>query len=419
MEFLLLFIVVLIFIISILGVKIRRLKTETSESSKMLNDAEIKIRELTCTVSGLSGKEEKCQAENAKLREQLDRYKQFDNSYAAVKTENNKLHEQLDCYKRYADLIETSKSNLTAIPYMAELMADYETYGIEVLAKQLDWGYSTERSKKVASIREIRKAAKEMVEKNKEAQYQLSYLLKLYPVLEDVIETDYNQLPLVNIDDLPEHDRVRDYLSKEEYAKLSETERNQLALNRYVESHRKTKWQIGRDYELYVGHNYEVRGFSVEYFGSNMKMDDLGRDLIAKKSELTLIVQCKYWSAKKEIHENHVNQLYGTAICYCLEHHIDPSMVKPVLITNISLTPMAKKMADYLQVSYKENYELKDYPRIKCNIGRDEFGLTKIYHLPFDQQYDNVKLNKPGEFFAMTVAEAEAKGFRRAYKWFG
>lgn len=53
-------------------------------------------------------------------------------------------------------------------------------------------------------------------------------------------------------------------------------------------------------------------------------------------------------------------------------------------------------------------------------LGKDEFGLqTKIYHLPFDQQYDNVKINKPGECFAFTVKEAEGKGFRRAYKWFG
>jgi hypothetical protein len=33
----------------------------------------------------------------------------------------------------------------------------------------------------------------------------------------------------------------------------------------------------------------------------------------------------------------------------------------------------------------------------------------RIYHLPMDQQYDRVKLVKPGEFYAATVAEAEAK----------
>lgn len=36
-----------------------------------------------------------------------------------------------------------------------------------------------------------------------------------------------------------------------------------------------------------------------------------------------------------------------------------------------------------------------------------------------DQQYDTVKINKSDECFAFTVREAEAKGFRRAYKWHG
>ena len=62
-----------------------------------------------------------------------------------------------------------------------------------------------------------------------------------------------------------------------------------------------------------------------------------------------------------------------------------------------------------------------DYPRIKCNVGRDSYGFkTKIYHLPFDQQYDNVIIEpQKGECFAFTVEEAENKGFRRAYTWHG
>jgi hypothetical protein len=36
--------------------------------------------------------------------------------------------------------------------------------------------------------------------------------------------------------------------------------------------------------------------------------------------------------------------------------------------------------------------------------------------LPFDQQYDVTKVNGKDEFMAMTVAEAESAGFRRAYE---
>lgn len=104
---------------------------------------------------------------------------------------------------------------------------------------------------------------------------------------------------------------------------------------------------------------------------------------------------------------------------YCIEHNCPKENVKGVLITNIQLSPMAKKMAKYLGIKFKENIEVDDYPCIKCNIGRDMYGETKIYHLPFDQQYDSTKISKKGEFYAMTVAKAEEAGFRRAFKWFG
>lgn len=319
-----------------------------------------------------------------------------------------------------AKLFEKSKSNLTAIPYMAALMADYETYGLENLARELDWGANKKRADKVKSIREIRRDAQAIVEKNKEAQYQLAYLLNLFPNLEDVIDADYNQLPIIEISELSNYDSARDYLSKEEYANLSETERNQLALDRYKKSHNRTKWQIGRDYEYYVGYLYSQKGYDVDYFGSYMGMEDLGRDLIVRRGEETLIIQCKYWSEKKLIHEKHINQLFGTLTAYKIEHQRNNERIKGVLVTNIELSAMAKKMASYLGIDYVEKMEAGDYPCIKCNIGHDSDGAkTKIYHLPFDQQYDSTKIDGEDEFYAMTVAEAEKAGFRRAYKWFG
>ncbi len=55
---------------------------------------------------------------------------------------------------------------------------------------------------------------------------------------------------------------------------------------------------------------------------------------------------------------------------------------------------------------------------IKCNINQST--KEKIYHLPFDQQYDRTKITAEcGEFYATTVAEAEKKGFRRAFRFAG
>ncbi|MBQ3417817.1 MAG: restriction endonuclease [Ruminococcus sp.] len=320
--------------------------------------------------------------------------------------------------KNRIDFLESSRSNLAAIPYMAQIMSDYRTYGLESIAKELDWGYDSRRLAKVANIRTIRKEAKAELEKSYIDRYKLAYVIELFPALQDIIDTEFEQLPLMSFTELSEYDHVKDYISKEEYKKLSNTERNQLALDRY-KTRTKTKWQIGRDYELYIGYVLEKEGYIVDYFGSYMNLEDLGRDLIAKKSNHILIVQCKYWSAKKQIHEKHITQLYGTMISYCFENNIDTQKVSGLLVTNIFLSEKAKEIAKHLGIQYRENIPIDDYPCIKCNIGHDDFGTTHIYHLPFDQQYDTTKIDKKGEFMAMTVKEAEKAGFRRAYRWFG
>ena len=310
------------------------------------------------------------------------------------------------------------QSNLTSFPWLAGMIADFITYDIEVEAKKLDWGSNARREKKVASLREIRANASQKIEQAKEASYQLAYLLTLYPGLEDILSLDYKELDFSG--QIPNHDYTMDYLSKEEWEKLSSSERDQLALDRYIQSRKKNNWQIGRDYELSVAFEYRQKGYDVDTFGSYMQLEDLGRDLIAKKSRIILIIQCKYWSKNKTIHEKHIFYLYGTTISYCLEHDIPLDSVHGIFVTNTILSNMAKKVADQLGIYIVENHQMVEFPRIKCNIGRDEFGEeTKIYHLPMDQLYDRVKITKNGEFFAYTVEEAISAGFRRAYKWHG
>lgn len=334
--------------------------------------------------------------------------------------EQQSLKREQDAFAEREAFVERIISNLTAIPYMAHIVADYDTRELEIMAKSLDWGSNVERQKKVASLRTIRHELKDVIAASKRAEYQLAYAIQMFPGLADFLETDYNDLPSISLTDIGEgsHDASRDYLSPEEYNNLSSTERNQLALDRYLQSHRKSNWQIGRDYELFVGYKYSQKGYSVDYYGSNHGLEDLGRDLIAKNEKHTLIIQCKYWGAGKLIHENHINQLYGTMVCYCYENKLPRSAVRAVLVTNITVSDTARGFAKYLGVELVENFALGNYPCIKCNINHDEYGsTTKIYHLPFDQQYDSCKIDSPGEFFATTVAEAESAGFRRAYRW--
>ena len=92
------------------------------------------------------------------------------------------------------------------------------------------------------------------------------------------------------------------FLTAGEYDSLSTAERNQRALERYMQG-RKSSYQLGRDYERYVGYLYESEGYTVTYFGIENGKEDLGRDLICRKNGHTLVVQCKYWSKHKLIHE--------------------------------------------------------------------------------------------------------------------
>ena len=325
--------------------------------------------------------------------------------------------------KEYSDIIDClkSSSNIKIFPYISGLISDLETIEIKKAADALDWGHDKARERKVASLLELRAETRKQLEEAKVAYYQLQYLLNIFPALKDFLDEEYNDIKMdLSTFNYEEYDHVRDYLSKEEWLRLTETERNQLALDRYIESHSKNNWQIGRDYELYIGHKYIDMGYNVDFTGSYMGLEDMGRDLICKKDDEILIIQCKYWSKEKIIHENHINQLFGTTVSYSIEKNIDRSKIKAIFITNTKLSPTATEFAKRLNIVVMEEEKMKEFPRIKCNIGVDEYGFkTKIYHLPMDINYDTTKINKAGEFFAKTVKEAEEAGFRRTYKWHG
>lgn len=209
-------------------------------------------------------------------------------------------------------------------------------------------------------------------------------------------------------------DRTRKYLTAEEYQKLSTIDKNQLALDRYLNG-KLSKVQIGRLYEMYLGWLYEKNGYVVTYNGIEQGVEDMGRDLICIKPNETVIVQAKCWSQSKTIHEKHVYQLYGTVCTYKIEHP-EVKKVRAFLYVTNQLSPVARAAAQMLKIKVEENFALdKSFPMIKCNIGRSG---EKIYHLPFDQQYNKTQIKSPGEMYCRTVAEAEANGFRRAKRYF-
>lgn len=327
------------------------------------------------------------------------------------------------------ELYKLAEEKSSGFPWLAEAYADY-FYLMNI--KEADHlRYKSHPAPKSADrVREIARERRTVEKKLRIAQGIIKYYQDLFPFLEDWLdEREDALLKMVlgkKVDEALEKvtlywekglDPTRLYLSKEEYKKLSQTERNQLALERYwIKS--KNRIEAGRIYERYTGYIYESKGWSVYYQGILEGRRDLGRDLVCRKGKKTLVIQCKRWSLKKKkvIHENHINQLFGTAIKYRIDHPKED--IIPVLYTTTEISDMARKFADALDVKIYEKFPLKQYPSIKCNVSRK--NNEKIYHLPFDQQYDRTLVEEERlEKYVETVAEAEKLGFRRAFRWRG
>lgn len=249
-------------------------------------------------------------------------------------------------------------------------------------------------------------------------QHLVEYYESICPFLIDLKEdvADISDEERAYVKEYTEEERldaVTGFISKDEYRKLPSDVRNQKALDRYW-SRPKTKWQIGAMYERYIGYQFEMAGYEVNYHGLLKGLEDLGRDIIASKGDEIVVIQCKNWSKFRTIHEKHIFQFFGTVFQYRDEN--PKKNVRAIFYTSTQLSALARRFSEALKIELKEEEKMdKKYPCIKCNIS--QVNGEKIYHLPFDQQYDKTKIEPAkGEFYCSTVKEAEEKGFRRAFK---
>ena len=376
----------------------------------LYKDEQQKAEELDSCKGHLRDKKREVEKLTTELRNTKQRLLQKEKECVELASENRVIREKYKTMFSEADKIISLKFNSYA--YLAGLVSDFHTLHYDSVAYLLE---HKERPARVEAmrIRELKEETRQILQEKKELEYKLAYIQTMFPNIDDIFDSGFNEEKEVRIESEENTDRVSLLLSYDEYQKLSVSERNQLALDRYVER-QKSNWQIGRDYEMYIGFQYEKRGFDVQYTGIIKNFEDMGRDLIVTSGEKVYIIQCKRWSKEKTIHEKHIFQLFGTVMLYNLDHFKHPA--KGVFVSTTKLSAKAQAIADQLdiQVVYQEQ---GDFPRIKCNI--NQRTGEKIYHLPFDQQYDSAVIeSEKGEMYAFTVKEAESKGFRRAMKHF-
>jgi hypothetical protein len=335
-----------------------------------------------------------------------------------------------------------AKEKTQGFPWLAQAYADYFDLQDLWKAKYLE-NKPHPALKASEDHRQIAKERREAEKAARIADYLLDYCRHLAPWLDEYIGLGAEELDEI-IKDIHSSwekkekefdEEAKRHYGPKAYEELTPTEKLQKKLDWYWGKRNKSNWQIGRDYERYIGYLYWEKGWDVDYHGRK-GFEDLGRDLICKKDNVVEIVQCKYWAREKIIHEKHIYYLFGTTVEYFLESFevkedlkqlalfpglIQKRNVTPKLITTIDVSPKAEQVAKVLSVVVEKipfpsgHYP---YPSVKCNVSRRT--EEKIYHLPFDQQYDTTKIEQERlECYVETVDEAEALGFRHAYRWRG
>lgn len=313
------------------------------------------------------------------------------------------LDEQEQRVKKEKVKIENAKKIVSekqqTYPFLATLMAEYKQSMLDIAIRE----HVTKRD----MIAKLKQAEKEKAMLHN----QIAVYEYMFPIL-----NEFKDVPPLQLSQTIENSKTTGFqyqwLTEEEYVALTSEEKQQRWIDRYLGGNSRSNWEAGIKYERYIGYLCEKEGCNVKYTGATLKLNDMGRDLIAFKEKTIYIIQCKRYAQGKEVHENHLFQLFGSVAHYKKEH--PNHKVIGVFVTSSQLSDVAKQCAESLSVLLYENIPFKSYPTIKCNIGKNG---EKIYHLPFDQQYDNITIQfSKGEFYADTIVEAKAKDFRHAMK---
>jgi hypothetical protein len=197
----------------------------------------------------------------------------LDNLEHSIATHNEQIKRERE------DIDKIIKQKSMGFPWLAEAIADYHSL-IDTERETYLKRKSHPALTAAETVHEIKNEKKELQKAIKITSYKINYYEKLFPWLTEIIAADEaEEIPVqMNDSDTKENineDRAAKFLTPEEYKKLPSIEKNQKALDRYLENRNKSKWQIGRDYEMYIGYLYQENGYSIEYKGIIDGFDDL------------------------------------------------------------------------------------------------------------------------------------------------
>ena len=180
-----------------------------------------------------------------------------------LSSRKKKLDEQEDFIHKLLN------SNPATAPFFAKQFADYlhlqDLKDVNYLQAKPHPAFTA-----AEKVREIAAQKRTLQQQCKLQEYQLTLYETIFPWLSDFKEIsseDLQQFAESEIAPESEYSSLKKWLSPQEYRSLSSADRLQLALERYSKR-QKSNWQIGIEYERYVGYCYEKKGYRVRYNGA-------------------------------------------------------------------------------------------------------------------------------------------------------
>ena len=155
-----------------------------------------------------------------------------------------------------------------AMPWLAALIADLSYIQDERDAQRLE--FKKHPAKAAADAVRAHAQEKKVLRIEKRlVDYRLALMESLFPWLRDIWFRDAEQIAEAKASEAGDssEDPVSKYLTPDEWSKLSVTDRNQRALERY-KMRAKSDWEIGRDFERFIGHKFDSKGYDVVYHGA-------------------------------------------------------------------------------------------------------------------------------------------------------
>lgn len=402
--------ILIILIIIILGIGLyfhtiiqenKKFSLEVQKNKKTINELYIKIRFI---------------GEKNKQLEEKNKNLIKENEIKKIKIQNDFKLKEIEALNKQKLLDIEIKKELSNYKLNQTMLNVFEEYTNKRLNEAINYFTLKKRPslKSAEYIREIKDEYKQLEKENKE----LKLIVSQFIFDEEMIEKEESTF------DTEEKAYKYGKISKEKWQKLSYIEKLDIVLEKYKNSW-KDKLNIGLEFERYCGYTFEKAGFKVKYWGILNGKKDGGIDLVAKKKEKTLYIQCKYWGNSKTIRENTISQLFGASLKMAIDEgetyesfikKVKSKKIEMILLTKTELSIEAKEFCKKLDIIYFEKIEIEDYPRVKL-VG----GTEKIFYIPTDLQYDNIIFSSTSKEYkrVMSCKEANILGYRHCFKWRG